>query len=113
MQTTWFQQKVGSAFSAPSRKKLTPARIVAQAQGENSVSSSVPTEYQKKLPPGYSVTALRPPMLRSRFTVRDQGTCRIPSGSNPLYPPLDKIMNIAAGGAATTTDPMRPSWVQQ
>lgn len=94
---------VGSAARLKEESEAYRARIVAQAQGDSQRFRSVLTEYQKA--PQVTRDRMFTDAMQQVYSSVTKVLVESRSGSNLLYLPLDKIMQMTAqGGAATSTD---------
>jgi membrane protease subunit HflK len=98
---------VGSASRLKEEADAYKARIVAQAQGDSQRFSSVLTEYQKA--PQVTRDRMYTDAMQQVYTNVTKVLVESRSGSNLLYLPLDKIMQMTGtGGAGTTSDATTP-----
>ena len=94
---------VGSASRLKEEADAYKARIVAQAQGDAQRFSSVLTEYQKA--PQVTRDRMYTDAMQQVYTNVTKVLVESRQGSNLLYLPLDKIMQMSAqGGAAVGSD---------
>ena len=99
---------VGSASRLKEESDAYKARIVAQAQGDAQRFSSVLTEYQKA--PQVTRDRMYTDAMQQVYSNVTKVLVESRQGSNLLYLPLDKIMQMTAqGGAAAGTDMSLPS----
>ena len=100
---------VGSASRLKEESEAYKARIVAQAQGDAQRFRSVLTEYQKA--PQVTRDRMYTDAMQQVYTNVTKVMVESRQGSNLLYLPLDKIMQMTAqGGSAAAIDlPMAPS----
>ncbi len=94
---------VGSASRLKEESEAYKARIVAQAQGDAQRFSSVLTEYQKA--PQVTRDRMYTDAMQQVYTNVTKVLVESRQGSNLLYLPLDKIMQMTAG-AVGGTDPL-------
>ncbi|MFZ3139572.1 FtsH protease activity modulator HflK [Polaromonas sp.] len=98
---------VGSASRLKEEADAYKARIVAQAQGDAQRFSSVLTEYQKA--PQVTRDRMYTDAMQQVYTNVTKVLVDSRQGSNLLYLPLDKIMQMSAQtGAAAASDPLLP-----
>ncbi|CAN5280696.1 FtsH protease activity modulator HflK [soil metagenome] len=98
---------VGSASRLKEEADAYKARIVAQAQGDAQRFSSVLTEYQKA--PQVTRDRMYTDAMQQVYTNVTKVLVDSRQGSNLLYLPLDKIMQMSGqSGAATASDPLLP-----
>jgi membrane protease subunit HflK len=98
---------VGSASRLKEEADAYKARIVAQAQGDAQRFSSVLTEYQKA--PQVTRDRMYTDAMQQVYTNVTKVLVESRQGSNLLYLPLDKIMQMSAQtGAAAASDPLLP-----
>ncbi|MDQ3059865.1 MAG: FtsH protease activity modulator HflK [Pseudomonadota bacterium] len=94
---------VGSASRLKEEADAYKARIVAQAQGDAERFSSVLTEYQKA--PQVTRDRMYTDAMQQVYTNVTKVLVDSRNGSNLLYLPLDKIMQMSSpGGAAAVPD---------
>ena len=94
---------VGSASRLKEESDAYKARIVAQAQGDAQRFSSVLTEYQKA--PQVTRDRMYTDAMQQVYTNVTKVLVDSRQGSNLLYLPLDKIMQMTGpGGAAVGTE---------
>ena len=104
---------VGSASRLKEEADAYKARIVAQAQGDAQRFSSVLTEYQKA--PQVTRDRMYTDAMQQVYTNVTKVLVESRQGSNLLYLPLDKIMQMtgtggaAAGSEAIAPQPMAPA----
>ena len=99
---------VGSASRLKEEADAYKARIVAQAQGDAQRFSSVLTEYQKA--PVVTRDRMYTDAMQQVYTNVTKVLVDSRQGSNLLYLPLDKIMQMSGtGGATAGTDAMAPT----
>jgi membrane protease subunit HflK len=89
---------VGSASRLKEEADAYKARIVAQAQGDAERFSSILTEYQKA--PQVTRDRMYTDAMQQVYTNVTKVLVDSRNGSNMLYLPLDKIMQMSAPGAA-------------
>jgi len=89
---------VGSASRLKEEADAYKARIVAQAQGDAQRFSSVLTEYQKA--PQVTRDRMHTDAMQQVYTNVTKVLVESRQGSNLLYLPLDKIMQMTAQGGA-------------
>ena len=89
---------VGSASRLKEESQAYKARIVAQAQGDAQRFSSVLTEYQKA--PQVTRDRMYIDSMQQVYSSVTKVLVESRQGSNLLYLPLDKIMQMSAQGAA-------------
>ena len=98
---------VGSASRLKEEADAYKARIVAQAQGDAQRFSSVLTEYQKA--PQVTRDRMYTDAMQQVYTNVTKVLVESRQGSNLLYLPLDKIMQMTGtGGAAAGSDATAP-----
>ena len=98
---------VGSASRLKEEADAYKARIVAQAQGDAQRFSSVLTEYQKA--PQVTRDRMYTDAMQQVYTNVTKVLVESRQGSNLLYLPLDKIMQMtASAGAAAGSDATAP-----
>ena len=97
---------VGSASRLKEEADAYKARIVAQAQGDAQRFSSVLTEYQKA--PQVTRDRMYLDAMQQVYTNVTKVLVESRQGSNLLYLPLDKIMQLT-GSASSGTDPLLQS----
>ena len=98
---------VGSASRLKEEADAYKARIVAQAQGDAQRFSSVLTEYQKA--PQVTHDRMYTDAMQQVYTNVTKVLVESRQGSNLLYLPLDKIMQMSGqGGASAGSDPSLP-----
>ncbi|MBG6077425.1 FtsH protease activity modulator HflK [Polaromonas sp. CG_9.11] len=98
---------VGSASRLKEEADAYKARIVAQAQGDAQRFSSVLTEYQKA--PQVTRDRMYTDAMQQVYTNVTKVLVESRQGSNLLYLPLDKIMQMTGtGGAASSSDATAP-----
>jgi modulator of FtsH protease HflK len=98
---------VGSASRLKEESQAYKARIVAQAQGDAQRFSSVLTEYQKA--PQVTRDRMYLDAMQQVYSSVTKVLVESRQGSNLLYLPLDKIMQMSAqGGAAGAADTPLP-----
>ena len=90
---------VGSASRLKEESNAYKARIVAQAQGDAQRFTSVLTEYQKA--PQVTRDRMYIDAMQQVYSNVTKVLVESRQGSNLLYLPLDKIMQMTAGGADT------------
>ncbi len=101
---------VGSASRLKEEADAYKARIVAQAQGDAQRFSSVLTEYQKA--PQVTRDRMYTDAMQQVYTNVTKVLVDSRQGSNLLYLPLDKIMQMSGtGGAPASGDGMTPPLV--
>lgn len=94
---------VGSASRLKEEADAYKARIVAQAEGDSQRFSSVLTEYQKA--PQVTRDRMYTDTMQQVYTNVTKVLVESRQGSNMLYLPLDKIMQMTgSGGASATSD---------
>jgi len=94
---------VGSASRLKEESDAYKARIVAQAQGDAQRFSSVLVEYQKA--PQVTRDRMYTDAMQQVYTNVTKVLVESRQGSNLLYLPIDKIMQMSAqGGGAAATD---------
>ena len=94
---------VGSASRLKEEADAYKARIIAQAQGDAQRFSSVLTEYQKA--PQVTRERMYTDAMQQVYSNVTKVLVDSREGSNLLYLPIDKIMQMSAqGGAAATAD---------
>lgn len=94
---------VGSASRLKEEADAHKARIVAQAEGDSQRFSSVLTEYQKA--PQVTRDRMYTDTMQQVYTNVTKVLVESRQGSNMLYLPLDKIMQMTgSGGASATSD---------
>jgi membrane protease subunit HflK len=99
---------VGSASRLKEESEAYKARIVAQAQGDAQRFRSVLTEYQKA--PQVTRDRMYTDAMQQVYTNVTKVMVESRQGSNLLYLPLDKIMQMTAQGGTSATDlPLAPS----
>ncbi len=99
---------VGSASRLKEESEAYKARIVAQAQGDAQRFRSVLAEYQKA--PQVTRDRMYTDAMQQVYTNVTKVLVESRQGSNLLYLPLDKIMQMTAqGGAAAGADASLPS----
>jgi membrane protease subunit HflK len=99
---------VGSASRLKEESEAYKARIVAQAQGDAQRFRSVLTEYQKA--PQVTRDRMYTDAMQQVYTNVTKVMVESRQGSNLLYLPLDKIMQMTAqGGVASPDLPLAPS----
>ena len=102
---------VGSASRLKEESEAYKARIVAQAQGDAQRFRSVLTEYQKA--PQVTRDRMYTDAMQQVYTNVTKVLVDSRQGSNLLYLPLDKIMQMTAQGGATGAEivptPVPPS----
>lgn len=89
---------VGSASRLKEESEAYKARIVAQAQGDAQRFSSVLTEYQKA--PQVTRDRMYTDAMQQVYTNVTKVLVESRQGSNLLYLPLDKIMQMTGAGSA-------------
>ncbi len=89
---------VGSASRLKEEADAYKARIVAQAQGDAERFSSILTEYQKA--PQVTRDRMYTDTMQQVYTNVTKVLVDSRNGSNLLYLPLDKIMQMSSSGAA-------------
>lgn len=95
---------VGSASRLQEESQAYKARVVAQAQGDAQRFRSVLTEYQKA--PQVTRDRMYTDTMQQVYSNVTKVLIESRQGSNLLYLPLDKLMQITAqGGAAAATEP--------
>ena len=98
---------VGSASRLKEESDAYKARIVAQAEGDSQRFSSVLTEYQKA--PQVTRDRMYIDTMQQVYSNVTKVLVESRQGSNLLYLPLDKIMQMTGSSApATTSDAMSP-----
>ncbi len=95
---------VGSASRLKEESEAYKARIVAQAQGDSQRFRSVLTEYQKA--PQVTRDRMYTDTMQQVYTNVSKVLVESRQGSNLLYLPLDKIMQLSAQGAAAASEPL-------
>ena len=100
---------VGSASRLKEESDAYKARIVAQAQGDAQRFSSVLVEYQKA--PQVTRDRMYTDAMQQVYTNVTKVLVESRQGSNLLYLPIDKIMQMSGqgGGAAATDLPVNPA----
>ena len=99
---------VGSASRLKEESEAYKARIVAQAQGDAQRFRSVLTEYQKA--PQVTRDRMYTDAMQQVYTNVTKVMVESRQGSNLLYLPLDKIMQMTAQGGSVSPDlPLAPS----
>jgi membrane protease subunit HflK len=94
---------IGSASRLKEEADAYKARIIAQAQGDAQRFSSVLTEYQKA--PQVTRDRMYTDAMQQVYSNVTKVLVESRNGSNLLYLPIDKIMQMSAqGGAAATAD---------
>jgi membrane protease subunit HflK len=94
---------IGSASRLKEEADAYKARIIAQAQGDAQRFSSVLTEYQKA--PQVTRDRMYTDAMQQVYSNVTKVLVESRDGSNLLYLPIDKIMQMSAqGGAAATAD---------
>ncbi|WP_332777547.1 FtsH protease activity modulator HflK [Polaromonas sp.] len=93
---------VGSASRLKEESEAYKARIVAQAQGDAQRFRSVLTEYQKA--PQVTRDRMYIDTMQQVYSNVTKVMVESRQGSNLLYLPLDKIMQMSAQGGAAGTD---------
>jgi membrane protease subunit HflK len=83
------------------------AEVTQRAEGDASRFKSILTEYAKA--PVVTRDRLYLDMMQSVLTNSSKVMIDQKSGSNLLYMPLEKLMQLSTGAAATSTDAMAPS----
>jgi modulator of FtsH protease HflK len=96
---------VGSASRLQEESQAYKARIVAQAQGDAQRFSSVLTEYQKA--PQVTRDRMYTDAMQQVYSSVTKVLVESRQGSNLLYLPLDKIMQMSGPGSAADT-PLLP-----
>ncbi|NMM08813.1 MAG: FtsH protease activity modulator HflK [Polaromonas sp.] len=91
---------VGSASRLKEESDAYKARIVAQAQGDSQRFRSVLTEYQKA--PQVTRDRMYIDAMQQVYTNVSKVLVESRQGSNLLYLPLDKLMQMTSPGAAAT-----------
>jgi modulator of FtsH protease HflK len=91
---------VGSASRLKEESQAYKARIVAQAQGDAQRFSSVLTEYQKA--PQVTRDRMYTDAMQQVYSSVTKVLVESRQGSNLLYLPLDKIMQMSGQGGADT-----------
>ena len=94
---------VGSASRLKEESNAYKARIVAQAQGDAQRFSSVLTEYQKA--PQVTRDRMYIDAMQQVYSNVTKVLVESRQGSNLLYLPLDKIMQMTGPGGADTSHP--------
>ena len=98
---------VGSASRLKEESEAYKARIVAQAQGDAQRFRSVLTEYQKA--PQVTRDRMYTDAMQQVYTNVTKVMVESRQGSNLLYLPLDKIMQMTAQGGSISPDlPLAP-----
>jgi membrane protease subunit HflK len=97
---------VGSASRLKEESEAYKSRIVAQAQGDAQRFSSVLTEYQKA--PQVTRDRMYTDAMQQVYTNVTKVLIESRQGSNLLYLPLDKIMQMT-GSSSSGTDPLLQS----
>jgi len=106
---------VGSASRLQEESEAYKARIVAQAEGDAQRFRSVLTEYQKA--PQVTRDRMYLDTMQQIYTNVTKVLVDSKQGSNLLYMPIDKIMQmsgqaaVGAAGSSTAADPMASSSV--
>ena len=95
---------VGSASRLKEESEAYKAKIVAQAQGDAQRFRSVLTEYQKA--PQVTRDRMYTDAMQQVYTNVTKVMVESRQGSNLLYLPLDKIMQLSAQGAAAASEPL-------
>lgn len=93
---------VGSASRLKEESEAYKARIVAQAEGDSQRFRSVLTEYQKA--PQVTRDRMYTDAMQQVYSNVTKVLVESRQGSNLLYLPLDKIMQMSGTGAATNID---------
>ena len=94
---------VGSASRLKEESEAYKARIVAQAQGDSQRFRSVLAEYQKA--PQVTRDRMYIDTMQQVYTNVTKVMIESRQGSNLLYLPLDKIMQMTGQGAGSTAEP--------
>lgn len=94
---------VGSASRLKEESDAYKARIVAQAQGDSQRFRSVLAEYQKA--PQVTRDRMYIDTMQQVYTNVTKVMIESRQGSNLLYLPLDKIMQMTGQGAGSTAEP--------
>jgi membrane protease subunit HflK len=94
---------VGSASRLKEESDAYKARIVAQAEGDAQRFRSVLTEYQKA--PQVTRDRMYLDAMQQVYSSVTKVLVEARQGSNLLYLPLDKIMQMTGQGSATGTEP--------
>ena len=94
---------VGSASRLTQESQAYKARIVAQAQGDAQRFSSVLTEYQKA--PQVTRDRMYIDAMQQVYSNVTKVLVESRQGSNLLYLPLDKIMQMTGPGGADASHP--------
>ena len=99
---------VGAASRLKEESDAYKARVVAQAQGDSQRFTSILPEYQKA--PQVTRDRMYTDAMQQIYTNVTKVLVESREGSNLLYLPIDKIMQMtAAGGAAAESAPLAPS----
>lgn len=98
---------VGSASRLKEESEAYKARIIAQAEGDAQRFRSVLTEYQKA--PQVTRDRMYTDAMQQVYSNVTKVLVESRQGSNLLYLPLDKIMQMTGTGAAAGTDTQTPA----
>ncbi|MBB3637086.1 MULTISPECIES: FtsH protease activity modulator HflK [Variovorax] len=97
----------GTASRLKEESEAYKARIVAQAQGDAGRFSAVLSEYQKA--PQVTRDRMYTDAMQQIYASTTKVLVDSKQGSNLLYLPLDKLMQMSGGNAATPVDAASPS----